>query len=164
MVCGVDDLNAEVQRLKEELPSEAGADDLIGQDAGRRPKRPQIAARRPHALGVTGRQVAQAGADEAVVDDGKECVKESLHSVLHVKLGAHQEEADVCEELMYWADSLAGKATVGLLQGGVGVILRLPRQDLKGVCRRKLKVSRCGISNGKKTNGCLFSSENGVQK
>lgn len=52
VVCGVDDLDAQVQRLKEELSGEARADNLIGQDARRRPKRPEVAAGRPHALGV----------------------------------------------------------------------------------------------------------------
>lgn len=152
-----DDLDAEVQRLKEELPGEAGADDLIGQDARHRPKGPQVAAGRPHAFGVARRQVAQAGADEVVVDGGEEGLEESLHGVLHVKLRAHQEEADVGEELPHWAHSLAGQAAVRLLQGDVGVILRLPRQDLKRVCGRRLKVSYFGISNVKKTNRCLFS-------
>lgn len=156
VVCGVDDLDAEVQRLKKKLSCEAGADDLISQDARRRPKGPQVAGGRPHALAVARRQVAQAGADEVVVDDGEEGLEESLHGVLHAKLRAHQKEADVGKELLHWADSLAGQATVRLLQGDVGVILRLPRQDLERVCRRKLKVSY-GISNVKKTNRCLFS-------
>lgn len=141
VVCGVDDLDAEVQRLKKELSCEAGADDLISQDARHRPKGPQVAGGRPHALAVARRQVAQAGADEVVVDDGEEGLEESLHGLLHTKLRAHQEEADVGKELPHWAGSLAGQATVRLLQGNVGVILRLSRQDLERVCRRKLKVS-----------------------
>lgn len=139
VVCGVDDLDAEVQRLKKQLASEARADDPIGQEAGRGPERPQVAAGRSHALGVARRQVAQAGADEAVVDDGEEGLEEPLHCVLHVELGAHQEEADIGEELPHGAHGLAGQAAVRLLQGDVGVILRLPRQGLEGVCGRKVR-------------------------
>lgn len=139
VVSGVDDLDAEVQRLKEELGGEAGADHPIGQKARRRPERPQVSAGRPDALGVARRQVAQAGADEAVVDDGEEALEESLHGVLHVELGAHQEEADVGEELPHGADGLGGQAAVRLLQGDVGVILRLPGKALKGVCRRRVR-------------------------
>lgn len=92
-----------------------------------------------------------------VVDDGEEGLKESLHSLLHVKLRAHEEEANVGKELPHWADSRAGQAAVRLLQGDMGVILRLPRQDLEGVCGGKMKVTYYGISNVKKTNECLFS-------
>lgn len=115
VVCGVDDLDAEVQRLKKELSGEARADDLIGQDARRRPKRPQIAARRPHTLGVARRQVAQARADEAVIDNREEGLEETLDSLLDVELRAHQEEANISEELSYRAHSLAGQAAVRLL-------------------------------------------------
>ncbi|TNN67259.1 hypothetical protein EYF80_022508 [Liparis tanakae] len=52
VVCGIDDLDAEVQCLKEKLPGHPRAGDLVSQEAGHPTKRPHIPAGRPHTLSV----------------------------------------------------------------------------------------------------------------
>lgn len=68
-----------------------------------------------------------------IVDEGEKGLEESLHDLFDVELRTHQEKTNVGEELPHRADSLMGQAAVRLLEGDVSVILRLSRQDLKGV-------------------------------
>ena len=74
VVRSVDDLYAQVQRLEEELSCRAGPSHLIGQDARRRAKRPQLSPRRPHALCVAGVDVAEARVDQVTVDRWEKAV------------------------------------------------------------------------------------------
>lgn len=135
MVCGIDDLDAEVQRLKKKLPGDPRASNLVSQDAGRPTKWFDIAAGRPHALGVAGRQVAEAWVDEVIVYEREEGLEESLHQVINVELRPHEEEANIGKELLHRAGGLVSHAAVRLLEEDVGVILRLPHQDFKSICR-----------------------------
>ena len=79
VVGGIDDLDAEMQSLKEKLPWHPWASDLISQDAGRPAKRSHVTAGRPQTLGIARRYVAEAWVDEVIVDKREEGVEESLH-------------------------------------------------------------------------------------
>lgn len=134
VIRGVDDLDAEVQRLEEELPGEPGLNDLLRQDGRGPPERPQLAAGRPHAFREARGQAAESRLDQAAVDRREESVEEAPHRLVHARLGARQEETHSREELAHGAGSLVRHAAVGLAEEDVGVVLCLPQQDLQGVC------------------------------
>lgn len=67
--------------------------------------------------------MAEAGVDDAVVDQREEGVEEAAGDVVDVEVGADEEEADVSEQLSHRNRRLPGHVTVRRLEEKVGEVL-----------------------------------------
>lgn len=85
-----------------------------------------------------------------LVDEWEEGIKEPLHKLINAELRPQKKEADVSEELSDCAHSMISHVRVGHMEDGVGVVLSLPDQDLKGFCGIQDKEEE------KKRDGGLF--------
>lgn len=139
VVCCVDDLDAQVQRLQEDSCGQKGARQTGHHQFRIRAKRFRVL---PGPFDTLLRRGGYAAPQKAAVREGEEAAVEQLHHVFHHGVRAEDVERHVQEELPHYAGGPTCETGELCLQHGEGGVTAVAQDQVKGLCGEGDKGNR----------------------